>query len=72
MRVDKHFLKVKDILFEAVCHLFNLNQFVSVVLIKHALHAHCDATLLAEVLNRLLCVSGTEDKALSTISSLGK
>jgi hypothetical protein len=35
---------------------------VPVVLVEHAPHAHCHTTLLAEVLDWLVCVASAEDE----------
>jgi hypothetical protein len=62
VRIDKHFLEIEHVLLETVGHLLYLDELVTVVLVEHALYANCDAALLAEVLNRLVGVSGAEDK----------
>ena len=61
MSVNQHFLQVKNILFQARCHFFNLYEIVTVVFIKHAPYANCKGALLAEVLNDLVKMLWTVD-----------
>ena len=72
VRVHQHLLEVKYILFETVTHLFDLDEFVPVVLVEHALHANCHTALLAEVFYRLVRVAGAKHECLPTIGSGGK
>ena len=70
--VHQHLLEVKYILFETVTHLLDLDEFVPVVLVEHALDANCHTALLAEVLYRLVRVAGAKHECLTTIGSGGK
>ena len=72
MSVDQHLLKVEHVLFEAVCHLLDLNQLVAVMLVEHTFHAHSHTALLAKILDGFVGMAGAKNVSLSSLDCVGK
>lgn len=72
MSVDQHFLQVEHVLLQTVRHLLNLDELVAVVLVEHALHAHCHTALLAKILDGFVGVAGAKDVGLTSLDCVGK
>ena len=52
-------MKIQNVLLQAIVHLFDLDQFMAIMLIEDAFNADSMGARAAEVLDVLVCVPST-------------